>query len=217
MLRLLLFLAAALLLIVNGVLHGLWTQRWSGLTESSVQVAGDRLTEVPLIVREWTGHKIETDDSLPEEVVGKNLAIRYVHRGSGNAVIVYLACGHPAVMERHTPLECYPTVGFKTVGSEDRVSLLSGTAEAAEFKVATFSKGVSPTAVHLRVFWAWKGAGSWKAPENTGRAFRASPFLYKCYAIRPLVASDEPLEGDPCCELLNDLIPQLNRSLAADG
>jgi len=217
MLRPFLYLAAVFLLLVNGALHGLWTQRWSTLTESSVQNAGDRLSGVPLIVGDWTGHRIETDGSLAEEVVGKNLAIRYVHRVSGNTVIVYLACGHTTVLERHTPLECYPAVGYKTVGTEDRVSLLSGTAGAAEFKVATFSKGASPTTVHLRVFWAWKDAGPWRAPENTGRAFRAAPFLYKCYAIRPLVAADEPLEGDPCSELLKDLIPELNRCLEADG
>src|SRR5262249_27212396 len=130
----------------------------------------------------------------------------------------YLACGHTIAMESHTPRECYPAAGYKMAGPEGRVSLLPASGEAAEFLAATFSKVEASAAVQLRVFWSWKDDGpSWRVPDNTGRTFRASPFLYKCYAVRALVAPEEPLESDPCSELLNELIPELNRALAVEG
>jgi hypothetical protein len=215
MLRLLLYLAAVFLLVINGVLHGLWTQRWTGLTESAVQAAADRLAQVPLVVGEWRGERVETDSSLPEEVVGKNVAIRYVHRTNGYTVTVYLACGHTITMEMHTPRECYPAAGYKMAGAEARVSLLPASGEASEFLAATFSRVEASTMVQLRMFWAWKDdSSSWRAPDHMGRTFRASPFLYKCYAVRALITPEEPLESDPCSELLRELIPELNRALA---
>lgn len=218
MLRLLLYPGAVFLLVANGAIHGLWTQRWSSLTESAVQAAEERLGRVPLLIGDWKGERSETDNSPPEEMVGKNVAIRYVHRVSGQVVTIYLACGRTVVMESHTPMVCYPAAGYKMAGPEARVSLLPASGEAAEFKVATFGKGEASTAAQLRVFWSWKDEGaSWRAPDNTGRAFRASPFLYKCYAVRTLVAPNESLEADPCSELLNELIPELNRALAPEG
>jgi hypothetical protein len=215
MLRSIVYVSAVLLLIANGALHGLWTQRWSGLTEQQVQAAAERLACVPLKVGEWTGHRIETDSSLAEEIVGKNIAVRYVNRVSGQAVLVYLACGNTAAMELHTPVDCYPSQGYRKAGAEQRVSLLANAGlNASEFKSVNFSKGEAPAETHLRVFWSWKDAGSWRTPRNVGRAFRAAPYLFKCYAIRSLISPDEPLEGDPCTELLNDLIPELNRCLA---
>jgi hypothetical protein len=218
MVRPLLTLAAASLLVLGGALHGLWTQRWAELTEPAVQAAGHRLRDVPLKAGSWDGRPIVTDEAtLPEEVVGRNVTLRYVHRVRGDVVVVFLACGHTAAMELHTPLECYPAHGYTTVGPVSRVRPPAGPGEGRpEFWAATFSQGEAAAPVHLRVLWSWKDAGPWQAPDNPGRAFRASPFLYKCYAIRQLSTLDEPLDGDPCADLLASLLPRLDQVLAAD-
>jgi hypothetical protein len=183
-----------------------------------VQAASDRLHDIPLTLGNWEGRIIEIDDAtLPEEMVGRNVSVRYVHRVSGAVIVVYLACGRTATIEGHTPLVCYPAHGYATVMRETRVPVSSGPgADTREFYAATFSQGESPAPVHLRVFWSWKGAGHWQVPDNPGRTFRASPFLYKCYAIRQLSTLEEPLEGDPCVDLLKELLPRLDGVLAND-
>jgi hypothetical protein len=129
-------------------------------------------------------------------------------------VVVYLASGHMSTMKGHTPLQCYPANGYRVAVPEARVHPAPG-ADAAppEFWAATFSQGEGAAPVHLRVLWAWKDGARWQAPDNLGRTFRASPFLYKCYAIRRVVTPDEPLDGDPAAELLKELLPRLDRVL----
>jgi hypothetical protein len=217
MFRLFLALLTVCLLAVNGLVHGLWTERWSGLTEQAVQAAGARLQHIPMRVGSWDGQVVTNEQApMPEEVVGRNVTVRYTHRTTGQVVLAYLACGHTQTMELHTPLECYPANGFRVAVPAARVSPLPGAAAGRpEFWAATFSQGESGTPVHLRVFWSWKGAGRWQAPDNLGRTFRRSPFLYKCYAIRQLVTPDEPLDGDPALDFLKDLTEELNNVLDA--
>ena len=71
----------------------------------------------------------------------------------------------------HDLLEAH---GYQTVVPEARVAPLPGVGTPPpEFWVATFAQGSAPVPVHLRVFWCWKDAGGWRAPDNPGRAFRA--------------------------------------------
>jgi hypothetical protein len=220
MLRVSLALVAVALFVLNGVVHGLWSQRWASVNEPLVQAAGDRLRDVPLKVGNWDGQPITTDAAtLPEELVGRNVSIQYVHRVTGDVVVVFLASGHMSTMKGHTPLQCYPANGYRVTVPEARVYPVPGTDAAPEggtppeFWAATFSQGEGAAPVHLRVFWSWKDGARWQAPDNLGRTFRASPFLYKCYVIRRVVTPDEPLDGDPAGELLKELLPVLETTL----
>jgi hypothetical protein len=211
----LIVLATLLLLTLNGFVHGLWTQRWTGLTEAEVQAASDHLPKIPLKLGSWDGHRIEiAAATLPEEVVGRSIAVSYVHRVTGNMVIIYLACGRAQAMTLHTPTECYPDNGYKLVVPETRVSIpLEPAPDRPQFVTATFqSQSIVPVCV--RVYWSWQADGGWVVPDNPGRSFRSAPFLYKCYAIRLLTTPDEPLKGDPCVDLLKELIPSLDQALA---
>jgi hypothetical protein len=225
MLRVSLALVAVALLVLNGVVHGLWSHRWASVSEPLVQAAGDRLRDVPLKVGNWDGQHITTDAAtLPEELVGRNVSIQYVHRVTGDVVVVYLASGHMSTMKGHTPLQCYPASGYRVAVTEARVYPAPGAGAAPaggtpdggtppEFWAATFSQDEGPAPVHLRVFWSWNDGARWQAPDNLGRTFRASPYLYKCYAIRRVVTPDEPLEGDLAAELLKELLPRLDQVL----
>jgi hypothetical protein len=218
MLRLTLTLSAVLLLVLNGALHGLLTQRWGGLTEAAAEAAADRLRDVPLQVGSWDGHFVETEaTTMPEEMVGHNVSIRYVHRVTGDVVLVYLACGPKASIVGHTPLECYPANGYRTSVPQDRVGPLPELGpNAPDLLAATFSHGQPPAVTHVRVFWCWRTpTGRWQAPDNPRRTFRASSLLYKCYVIRQPVSPAEPLSKDACMALFKDLVPELDRVLTA--
>jgi hypothetical protein len=212
-------LAALVLILVNGLVHGFLTQRWSVLTEGRVDAAADRISGIPLQLPSWKGQEVETDAAkMPEEVVGRNVSVSYEHRITHKKVLVYLACGRTAALELHTPLECYPANGYTKVGQETRVSVPHQSASPhPEFWTATFSIMEGPLPVNLRVFWAWQGAtGGWQVPDNRFRTFRASPFLYKCYTVRQLTTAGDPLEGEPCLDLLAELIPSLEGVLVHD-
>jgi hypothetical protein len=218
MLRATLTLSAVLLLVLSGALHGLWTQRWGGFTEAEAEAAADRLHDVPLRVGAWDGHFVETPvTTMPEEVVGRNVTIRYVHRVTGAVVLVYLACGPKAGLVGHTPPECYPATGYRTSVPQDHVWPMPELGPGApDLLAATFSHGQPPAVTHVRVFWCWRTpTGRWQAPDNPRRTFRASALLYKCYVIRQPASPDELLSGDACMALFRDLVPELDRVLTA--
>jgi hypothetical protein len=155
---------------------------------------------------------------MPEEMVGKNVTVSYEHRVSHQMVLVYLACGRTAALEIHSPLVCYPAHGYSTVRRESHVSVpLPSEPTPAEFLAATFSQKDASVANYTRVFWSWEATtGGWQVPDNPFRTFRASPYLYKCYVIRKVLTSEEPLEGDPCVSLLTELLPRLDGVLLHD-
>jgi hypothetical protein len=218
MFRATLTLSAVLLLVLSGVVHGLWTQRWGGFTAAEAAAAAGRLHDVPLRVGAWDGHVVQISaTTMPEEVVGHNVSIRYVHRVTGDVVLVYLACGPKAALAGHSPLQCYPAAGYKTSVPQTRVWPLPEPGPGGpDLSAATFSLGQPPAVTHVRVFWCWRSlTGRWQAPDNPWRTFRAEPLLYKCYVMRQPVSPEEPLSGDACMALFKDLAPELDRALTA--
>ncbi len=208
--------AAAAILILNGTLHGIWSFRWNTWSDSAVQA--EHIKDVPLQIGDenaWEGTRIETDAlTLPEELVGRGEAYRFVNRFSKAEVLVFLSCGPTDGLVAHTPRVCYPAHGYSCPKSDQRVSLPVGNGKPAAFWASTFSKSKAATAEHLRVLWAWSDGSTWQIPDNPLRTFRRIPVLYKCYVLRALAAPDESLEGDPGVEFLSALLPRLDGALA---
>jgi hypothetical protein len=219
MYRLLLTTVAFVLLVFNGVLSGLSTDRWTVYPEAEVAAAGAKFDKVSLTIGKWDGRDLAEDGkTLPEEIVGQNILRRYVDRNNGTAMTIFLTCGETRPMwYGHLPTECYPGAGYKLVAGPERCSMLVGADPAippATLWAATFSMdGTSSPPVHLRVFWSWSGDGSWQAPDHPHRTFARYPFLYKLYVIRRLLKPDERLDRDPCQEFLGLLLPELKKSL----
>jgi hypothetical protein len=109
MLRLLPPLAATVLIVTAGVVHGFWADRWVPAAEP--QKAADRLATVPLTVGEWDGSDPEKPGESVPGVVG-SLQRRYVNRVTGAAVVVALVCGRPGPVSIHTPDSCYTASGY---------------------------------------------------------------------------------------------------------
>jgi len=212
------FLASVVfvMLVCNGLISGLWADRWTIYPEAEVATAAAKVDRVPFTLGRWDGKNIVEDGkALPEEVVGRHIVRRYVDRTNGTAVVVFLTCGGTRPMwSGHQPLECYPGAGYKLVGSVKKCSLPPSTTPVpADFRVATFSMEDTSPAVHLRVFWSWSGDGSWQTPDYPHRTFAPYPFLYKLYVIRSMLKADEPLEEDPCKEFLRVFLPEVKKSL----
>ena len=109
MLRMFPVVTAFAALIVGGVVHGIWTDRWRTNDEAEAWAA--RLAKVPMNVGEWQGEDQENKGTQIGGVSG-TLYRRYVNR-AGQAVNVFLVCGRAGPVAIHTPNDCYVAAGYE--------------------------------------------------------------------------------------------------------
>ena len=213
MYRTLLIGSALVVLVFTGVVHGLWTDRWSEMKDLSE--AADCLDKIPAAIGAWQGKTVKLDDSTDLGLAG-TLARRYVHGSTGKAVTLYLACGRPGPVGTHTPDVCYQGSGYQ-MHTQKRFQLPAvNSPNPPEFLTARFDKTKADSQSSLRIFWSWLAGGGWKVAENPRLAFAGEAVVHKMYLIRDLTTPDEPVETDPCVEFMHDLLPVLQRTLYQD-
>jgi hypothetical protein len=208
--RILIIISACGVLIASGVVHGVWTDRWSD--QGDLVTTADRLEHLPATIGDWHGTAVEMEKD-PNSTLAGMIARRYVHAKTGKAVTILLACGRPGPVCIHTPEVCYAGSGFE-VEKPKRFVLPSTTAQAPpEFWTARFVRERTGGRTHLRIFWSWHGSEEWKIADNPRLSFAGEKVLHKLYVIREMVQPDEPLEGDACVEFMQDLLPTLQRDV----
>ncbi|MBX6312417.1 MAG: exosortase-associated EpsI family protein [Isosphaeraceae bacterium] len=215
MVRILPVVAALLVVILSGVGHGLWTDRWQRSDGLAVAVA--QLEQVAMTLGDWEGRANHLDQEVLEKAgFAGYVSRRYVNRRDGRVVSILLACGRPGPLSVHTPELCYPGAGYQPVTLPTRFHLPSPP-RPAEFLVAGFRNAESFAAPQLRIFWSWGTAGIWRAPDNPRWAFAASPVLYKLYVIHETAdANGRPEDDATSLAFLRRLLPELERVLFAD-
>lgn len=215
MFRLLPGICALVLLLGSGIVHRLWTGAWSASHEPAESAA--RLENVPMTIGDWEGQNVEIDHKELEiaEIVG-HVSRHYVQRGTGKEVMIFLVCGRPGPICVHTPDVCLSGAGYEVVGKTNRFTREAGEdTPAAEFIQAKMSKATRTGAPQrLRIYWAWKAQGSWRAPRWQRFTFGAAPALYKLYLIYYLPEGTDWKEKDPCQDFLTDFLPALEKALA---
>ncbi|MBY0528427.1 MAG: EpsI family protein [Gemmataceae bacterium] len=202
-------MTAIVAVILCGTVHGLWTDRWDSSDEPAVFAA--RLPTVPLSAGDWEGQEADSKNPKVPGVIG-TLHRRYVHRRTGKEATVYIVCGRPGPVSIHTPEVCYSASGYEVLAQTNYTLPLESA--PAQFRTAQFRKKQSSDVTCLRIFWAWSGDGSWSAPAEPRFAFARHPALFKLYVIREMASDDESLDDDPCLDLLRNLVPALQQSLA---
>ena len=198
--------------IVTGLVHGLWTGRWSAATELTEAVTA--LDVVPFDVGDWRGKEEELD---PEMVRQAGLSgawmRRYSQENTGASVTVLLMCGPPGTTSVHTPEWCYGGAGYDMIAAPVQFQLPRADTGSAEFWTAKFRKENAAVPSHLRIFWSWRAAQVWHAAEYPRLAFARQPVLYKLYVVREMTSPTEPTEEDPCVDFLRQFLPLLDASL----
>lgn len=209
MLRFLPALVGVIAVLVTGVVHGLWTDRWQ--TSNACASAAERMHELPLELGEWTGEAVEFERGRGNPVAG-TLYRRYTNR-DGVMVQVFMVCGRPGPIAVHTPDVCYAANGY-AVGSKEKFTVPKELAPAGgTFLTSELRKTRASEQTNLRAFWAWNAAGGWEAPEEPRLAFAGKPVLVKLYVIREMSSPGEPLAKDPCLDLMRHLLPALEKTL----
>jgi hypothetical protein len=203
-------IAAVVVLLFSGLVHGLWTDRWS--ERADLNAAAAKLKQLPLKLADWEGEDLPSRGSA--NGLAGTLARTYLHRPTGRVVTIFLGCGKPGPVSIHTPDVCYTASGFKGAPPETYTLPVNSAAPGAAFLTAAYRRERADDRTQLRIFWSWtSGGGKWEVADNPRLAFVHRPLLYKLYVQRAAAAAPEPLETDPCVELLNQLLPAMQREV----
>lgn len=201
--------AVLTLVVLSGVIHGVWSDRWQMGSEPAVWA--ERLDNVPREIAGWRSQDLSADpNELKIAELSGALFRRYVHGGNQGEITVAILCGRAGPISVHTPDICFPGGGQQMLGTPLRYTLPE---DGAEFRTARFRRdnGGNPTVT--RVFWSWSADGVWKAPRYPRLGFAQAPALFKLYVIRPLPTPDLPPEKDAAEAFLQKFMPELRSAL----
>ncbi len=204
--RYLIIASAGIVLIASGVVHGVWTDRWS--EQSDLKAAAASLDKLPMTLGAWHGSAVEMEPDPNSQLAGQ-VARRYVHATSGNSVTILLACGRAGAVCTHTPDVCYAGSGYEV----EKPRRYQANIAKAEFWTARFVKERNTGKTHLRIFWAWHGTQSWQVADNPRWTFAGEKVLYKLYVINGLAQADEPTETSASVEFMQELLPALKKDV----
>jgi Protein of unknown function (DUF3485) len=209
MARILMLAIVAMVLLADGYLCGHWSGRWG----DSQRVAADSLAQLPLVIGEWQGERLEFDPRIAKSAgFGGYLLRRYENQRTRATVTMLLASGRPGPLGVHTPEVCYAGAGFAQAGASTRGNVDRLTNETpAEFLQGKFVRKNQVQTEELRVVWTWNKNGTWLCPDNPRWTLTGVPVVYKLYVCQALVPGSE--DGNNCVDFLRDALPELDRAL----
>jgi hypothetical protein len=199
---------ASVLVLVCGVIHGYWTDRWH--PPADLAAASDQMEKLPLDIGEWKGEALEVKSPHAGGVAGC-IQRRYVNR-RGDAAILMLVCGRPGPVGTHSPDVCYGASGFN-VGPRSRATA----SDHGEFWTADAERTETTDQTRLRLYWGWSAGAGWTAPDDARGTYLRSPVLHKLYVIRDLNGPTPASQEEPCVSFLHALLPELDRTLFSPG
>jgi hypothetical protein len=201
--------AAAVLIVGAGLVHGSWTDRWR--TSPALAALAARFETVPMVIGDWKGTSFE----LPAEERAMAGAVaclgrEYSNPSRGAKVSVLFLGGLPGKISTHTPDVCYRGGGYVLDSPTSFQRRYGPDERPAEFKTMLATKqGTSPSV--LRIFWSWNASEEWSAPEEPRWKFGAAPALCKLYVIRETAGAVVDPAADPCNDFLTLFLPELDR------
>jgi hypothetical protein len=206
-------LTATAILVFSGLVHGLWTNRWSEAEDVKATIA--RLDRLPMALGDWDGQPLAVGERERRAAGGGYLMRRYVNRRTGAVVSILIVCGRAGPVCVHTPDVCYEGAGYHQVGASVKQAIGGPGRPGAGFWSARFHKEDARLPTEVRVFWAWNGGDGWRAVDEPRRTFAGYPVLHKLYVTRRLAGSEESVRGEPCVDFLKVLLPALQEQVQA--
>jgi hypothetical protein len=207
-------LIATAVVLLGGVVQGVWVDRWK--TNHAPEEAAARLDRVALTIGDWTGRPLEFDTKayVRAGIVG-GLYRRYKNPRSGDAVTLLIVCGLPGPISVHTPEVCYAGAGYESTGARVQTAVPQGEDHlpSAFWKVRMRKlRSIAPEL--LEIHYGWSSTGAWSAPDRDPRfEFAGSSSLYKMYVVHQVSSTGASGETDPSLEFLRVLVPELRKSL----
>jgi hypothetical protein len=208
-------IAAAILLIASGTVHGVWTHRWSG-EPALLQEMGKRLNELPQRFGDWTGADlIVTKEQLQIAEASGILSRRYTNAATGDTVQLMIVCGSAGPVSLHPPTVCFTGAGL--IAERDPAICRVPRENVQEqdfFQVVDFSGPQANVPVGTRAYWTWFARGRWRAPQNPRIEFANEEVLFKLYLVRTLGNESVPFSSDPCLSFFALIRPELEKLIS---
>lgn len=203
--------AALAVLVVSGVVHGLWAERWGPST--LLQEAAARVDQVPLEIGDWQAQVDDADPAAFTQAGAQSYWARsYVNPRLHTTLHVILMCGRAGRMAVHTPEVCYRGAGFEIEAKPEVWTVQSpASAELGTLWTAQFSKGIGRGA-DLCLYWGWNAGGPWQAAANPRWQFGGEPFLYKLYLSH---AASGDFATQTARDFMGLFLPELRTALLA--
>lgn len=200
---------AGAMVVGAGVVHGVWTDRWND--GSDLAAAAKRLDRVPQRVGDWEGKRVDHERDARSGLAG-SVTYQFTHHKTGKTVTVFLACGRPGPVSVHTPEVCYAGNGYE-VERPVRFTSTKESLQGQTFYTSRLLRKRSDEQNQQRIFWGWNQGNGWEISENPRFAYSGQPILFKMYVIRELNGPSDSLETDPCVELMEALLPEMQKKL----
>lgn len=207
MMRYLPAVVAVVAIVVTGLVHGFWTDRWTNST--AVNNAIEQMNHMPMMVGDWLSQQEGTVATQADGTA--SLERRYLNPKTGEVLSVCLICGRPGPVSIHTPDVCYGASGYNV--GDRRTLPVDTTTGKAEVFTADAVKHQSANSTRLRIFWSWLATDQWVVADNPRLTFARQPVLYKFYVLREVPTSTE-VERDPSLDFVRQMLPALKQSLS---
>jgi hypothetical protein len=184
-------LAALVLIVFTGVIHGRWTNRWQ--VSDELTSAAKKVEELDRTIGkklgQWEGEPVEISER-ESEVAGivRYFAVRY--QFSGEAITAFLVCGKHGPISVHLPQVCYVSAGYEMASPAEPFVLHREGARPTNFRFAKFSKRDPTGRRNLRIYWTFGAGGRWLAPDVPRFALAGHTAVYKLYVIHELSGED---------------------------
>ncbi len=204
--------AAVLLVLVNGVVHGLITHRWTAPVDHSKVARA--LSSLPLTIGPWRGTKLKIDPVVQRatEAAGVFQA-NFVNEQTGQGVTVLALSGEPGPMSVHMPEHCYAGLGYRQQGDVQRVTFNSDGRELPFRKVVMVRDTSEGVPEQITVYHGWNDGTGWSAPALPRLVFANARFLVKLYVTTPPVPVGADFD-DPVPEFLPLICREIEQRIA---
>jgi hypothetical protein len=206
-------LSCLAVVLLAGVAHGLYSHRWAPAAEMGD--AQRRLDALPRTIGSWTATDLPMEaDVLDRASIRAYLSRDYRDAATGRSVRILVVAGPPGPIAVHTPDVCYQGAGYELSGEPEAVTV--GTDKGRLWR-GKFDKTQSPVPSALLIAWGWNGGSGWEATDHRATRVRYAfrPVLYKLYLVTDMLPADKKGQSDPLGEFASQLLPELDRALAA--
>jgi hypothetical protein len=201
--------------------------RWWQARQVEAVLEGGRnapfpLNDLPMVLGDWRGEPTTLDPKIARRTGATDLITRrYVDQRTGATVEAIVLYGPSTEVYGHIPEVCYLAAGYDKVAGPDPRTVKAGAgagagAEAVPFRALLYSRGEGGQADLHEVYYSWRYQTHW-SPDvvNVYKRFERIPGMLKVHLARRVTEHERRDIGNPCESLLEVLLPELERRLAA--
>jgi hypothetical protein len=185
------------------------------------------LKDLPKSFGPWVGDDEALDPAIARATGSTDSLSRvYQNKITGQRLSLIVLFGPSTEMYIHSPENCYPTAGYEKVsGPKFRMVPPNPDAKPEDpaskgvwpFHELIYLKGEGGQTEEQEVYYTWRYSGAWTPALTTQKGFERIPGMFKVHVSRRIRETelDHLNIGNPCVRFLSQLMPEIDRRIAA--